>query len=339
MRKNYEPRRPYREFLAAIREELDAAAAPDIRFHESWLRKNVLGEEFLIEVPLGPEMVVPLRVGNHPDLLLDDQAWRNEARSFAKAIINLANGKSELLSHAERIRAATRDVVLAAMDAGLNVRLAGTVVLSVGGGRVMLKGKAARICTMKRVKRKNGRRALRRVCTKRPKPILPRGVETRKARGYTIFIGERLYFYLPAGTWRISAKGRGLSLSAVGEGIAGVKAASRRDSGAAEPGLISVGGELYSTWPRRWTRYGFGPDAIAEERGDNRDAGLSRPEERSSSATIASTSSTSNVEPATDSNMSDSDVATELGAEASNGLVSGAAEHGEFYQFDDSAVD
>ena len=48
MRKNYEPRRPYREFLAAIREELDAAAAPDIRFHESWLRKNVLGEEFLI---------------------------------------------------------------------------------------------------------------------------------------------------------------------------------------------------------------------------------------------------------------------------------------------------
>ena len=125
MRKNYEPRRPYREFLAAIREELDAAAAPDIRFHESWLRKNVLGEEFLIEVPLGPEMVVPLRVGNHPDLLLDDQAWRNEARSFAKAIINLANGKSELLSHAERIRAATRDVVLAAMDAGLNVRLAG----------------------------------------------------------------------------------------------------------------------------------------------------------------------------------------------------------------------
>ena len=209
----------------------------------------------------------------------------------------------------------------------LNVRLTGTAALSVRSGRVTLKGKAARICKMKRVKRKHGRRVLRRVCTKRSKPILPRGVERRKARGYTIFIGEGLYFYLPAGTWRVSAEGRGLSLSAVGEGVAGVKAGSLRDSGTAEPGLISVGGELYSTWPRRWTKYDFGPDATDDEKGDDKGVEPSRPEERSSSATIASTSGSSNVEPASDSSVGDSDTATE----PPNGPVSGAPEPGELY--------
>jgi len=151
----------------------------------------------------------------------------------------------------------------------LNVRLKGTAVLSVQGGRVTLKGKAERVCRMKRVKRKDGRIVTRRVCSKRAKPILPRGVTTRKARGYTIFIGERLYFYLPAGNWRVSAEGSGLSLSAVGEGLAGVKAQRPPDDTVAQPGLISVGGELYNNWPRRWTRYDFGPDVAVDEPDDD----------------------------------------------------------------------
>ena len=140
----------------------------------------------------------------------------------------------------------------------LNVRLKGTAVLSVQSGRVTLKGRAERVCRMKRVKRKNGRTVIRRVCSKRAKPILPQNVESRKARGYTIYVGERMYFYLPPGNWRLSAKGR-VSLSAVGEGVAGVKTLRPRDGAVPRPGLISVGGELYDHWPRRWTKYEFGP--------------------------------------------------------------------------------
>ncbi len=175
----------------------------------------------------------------------------------------------------------------------LNVRLKGTAVLSVQGGRVTLKGKAARNCRLKRVKRRDGTRVTRRVCSKRPKPILPRGVETRKSRGYTIFIGERLYFYLPAGNWRVSARGRGLSLSAVGEGRAGVKADRIRDPGSLTVGLISVGGQLYNRWPRRWTKYDFGPDIPSRGSGDGAgDTPTTTQTTRNRSATVQAVVST-----------------------------------------------
>ena len=146
----------------------------------------------------------------------------------------------------------------------VNVSFRGTAVVSVQAGRVTLKGKAERVCKMKRVKRRNGTTVTRRVCSKRAKPILPRNVETRKARGYTIFVGDRLYFFLPLGTWRLSAVGV-VSVSAVGEGIAGVKARVPRNGAVPQPGLISVGGELYDQWPRRWTRYEFGPNASRDK--------------------------------------------------------------------------
>ena len=146
----------------------------------------------------------------------------------------------------------------------LNVRLSGTAVLSVRDGRVTLKGRAERVCKLKRFKRKNGKRVVRRVC-KRAKPIVPRNVVTRKSRGYTIYIGRWLYFYLPAGTWRISVEGAGVSLSAVGEGRAGVVSRIRRNDTRTTPGLISVGGQIYNRWPKRWTKYEFGPDVENDE--------------------------------------------------------------------------
>lgn len=142
----------------------------------------------------------------------------------------------------------------------LSVKLAGTVVLSVGDGNVTLKGRANRACKRKRIKRRDGTIVWRRVCSKRAKPILPR-MAPRKARGYKIFSGERMFFYLPAGAWRISVRGSGISLSAVGEGSGGVKSRAGGGSG----GLISIGGQIYDEWPHRWTRFEFGRDAKKDD--------------------------------------------------------------------------
>ena len=144
----------------------------------------------------------------------------------------------------------------------INVQLKGTAVLRVLTGRVTLKGQAKRVCTRKRVKRRNGSFVMRRVC-KRAKPILPK-IRTRKSRGYTIYSGKRLFFFLPAGKWRISARGQGMSISAVGEGRAGVQAGPRRRGKVAPASLISVGGQVYDSWPRRWTHFKFGGDAESD---------------------------------------------------------------------------
>ncbi len=140
----------------------------------------------------------------------------------------------------------------------VSVQLEGTAVLRVLDGRVTLKGQAKRVCVRKRVKRKNGTFVMRRVC-KRTKPILPK-IDTRKSRGYTIYSGKRLLFFLPAGNWRISARGQGMSISAVGEGRVGVQAISRPRDEVVPASLISVGGQVYDAWPRRWTRFDFGRD-------------------------------------------------------------------------------
>jgi hypothetical protein len=146
----------------------------------------------------------------------------------------------------------------------VNVQLEGAAVLRVLDGRVTLKGRAKRVCVRKRVKRKNGTFVMRkngtfvmrRVC-KRTKPILPK-IDTRKSRGYTIYSGERLFFFLPAGNWRISARGQGMSISAVGEGRVGVQAEPQPRDEVAPASLISVGGKIYDAWPRRWARFDFG---------------------------------------------------------------------------------
>ena len=140
----------------------------------------------------------------------------------------------------------------------VNVQLEGTAVLRVLDGRVTLKGQSKRVCVRKRVKRKNGTFVMRRVC-KRTKPILPK-IDTRKSRGYTIYSGKRLFFFLPAGNWRISARGQGISISAVGEGRVGVQAERRPRDEVVSASLISVGGQVYDAWPRRWTRFNFGRD-------------------------------------------------------------------------------
>ncbi len=125
MGKRQGPRRLHREFIAAIRTELDAAGATRIRVDRSWLRTNAEGEAFLLEAPVGPEMVVPLRPGDSAELLLDEASCEAEAKLFAKALINLDRGKQELLTHAEAVRAAVRSEVLVALEGGTSVRLAG----------------------------------------------------------------------------------------------------------------------------------------------------------------------------------------------------------------------
>lgn len=210
----------------------------------------------------------------------------------------------------------------------LSVRLRGTAVLTVQGGRVTLKGKATRVCKRKRVRRNDGKIVMRRVCSKRPKPILPRGVETRRARGYTIYVGELLYFYLPAGNWRVSAKGVGVSLSAVGEGQAGVQAHVAPESTTIEPGLISVGGEIYDEWPRRWTKYLFGPDVEQDEEADSIDT-PSSDERRSSTMSIAGVPGR-----AASDDGADLEQAKKLLTEVTKEIESAAGEAAEHYSSD-----
>ena len=53
-----------RDFVALVRAELAAAGRPDVAIERNWIDEDAPGKPFLLHVPIGTELSVPLSARN-----------------------------------------------------------------------------------------------------------------------------------------------------------------------------------------------------------------------------------------------------------------------------------
>lgn len=110
-----------REFVAMVRRELAAAGRTDVTIERGWIDEDEPGYSFLLHVPVGPELTVPLRA---KELLVDARSVEDKtrhAREFAKALINLRSAEATLTKYARDVRRSANAVIKHARSEGLDV--------------------------------------------------------------------------------------------------------------------------------------------------------------------------------------------------------------------------
>ena len=112
-----------RQFVEAIRAELDDAGHQDIPISRQWIEEGVPGYGYLVHVPVSPELTIPLKVmqGFFDAKDLDD--LRSHAREFATALANLTRAEKMLVKYARDVRAAAVAEITAARAVGLDMLL------------------------------------------------------------------------------------------------------------------------------------------------------------------------------------------------------------------------
>ena len=112
-----------RDFVAMVRAELAQMGRPDVTIQRSWIDEDEPGYRFLLHVPVGTELSVPLKAmeGFFHTKTDEDRKWC--AVEFAKALINLKSAEAMLLKYARDVRSAANAAVAAARADGLDILL------------------------------------------------------------------------------------------------------------------------------------------------------------------------------------------------------------------------
>ena len=110
-----------REFVAMVRDELAAVGRTDVAVERSWIDEDEPGYPFLLHVPVGTDLSVPLKAmdGFFHTRTEEDRKWY--AVEFAKALINLRSAEAMLVKYARDVRKAANAAVAAARADGLDV--------------------------------------------------------------------------------------------------------------------------------------------------------------------------------------------------------------------------
>ena len=112
-----------RDFVALVRAELAAAGRPDVAIERNWIDEDQPGEPFLLHVPVGTELSIPLRADNDLFPACTDEDRQRHAVAFAKALINLRSAEAILTKYARDVRKAANAAVAAARSDGLDILL------------------------------------------------------------------------------------------------------------------------------------------------------------------------------------------------------------------------
>lgn len=111
-----------REFVALVREKLDAAGHADIPIERAWIDQDTAGEPWLLHVPVGTELSIPLRPNTgffgKPASDLDF-----EINVFTKALVNLRRAEKSLIRYARSVRRAANEEIASARADGLDLLL------------------------------------------------------------------------------------------------------------------------------------------------------------------------------------------------------------------------
>ena len=114
---------PNRDFVAMVRAELAAAGRPDIMIERNWIDENQPGYAFLLHVPVGTELTVPLMAMDGFFDTRTNEDRKSYAVEFAKALINLKSAEAMLTKYARDVRRAANAAVAAARADGLDILL------------------------------------------------------------------------------------------------------------------------------------------------------------------------------------------------------------------------
>ena len=112
-----------RDFIALIRAALAGMGRSDIAIERSWIDEDEPGYPFLVRVPVGTELTVPLMASDDQSDFPNGMFSETRATEFAKALVNLKSAESMLIRYARDIRRAANATVAAARADGLDVLL------------------------------------------------------------------------------------------------------------------------------------------------------------------------------------------------------------------------
>lgn len=110
-----------RQFVDMVRAELGAAGRKDVRIERSWIDEDTPGHPFLLHVPVGTELTVPLRAMESFFEAQTDEDRKRQAVQFTKALMNLKSAEGMLLKYARDVRREANAAVAAARADGLDV--------------------------------------------------------------------------------------------------------------------------------------------------------------------------------------------------------------------------
>lgn len=116
-----------REFVALVRAKLDAAGHRDVAIERHWISQNTLGHAFVLNVPVGAELVIPLvpTSGLYSEPSEDADRHIND---FAEALVNLRAAEKTLTKYVCDVRQKASQEIAAAQATGLDVSLEGVAL-------------------------------------------------------------------------------------------------------------------------------------------------------------------------------------------------------------------
>lgn len=112
-----------RDFVAAVRAKLAAAGREDVVIDRMWIDQDEPGYPFLLHVPVGTELSVPLQAAQNPSEVPTADGLKRHAIVFANALINLKQAEAMLVRYARDVRRAANAAIAAARADGLDVLL------------------------------------------------------------------------------------------------------------------------------------------------------------------------------------------------------------------------
>ncbi|SEL80488.1 hypothetical protein SAMN05216382_2685 [Sphingomonas palmae] len=112
-----------REIISMIRNRLDEAGHADVTVSRLWIDEDTVGYPFLLHVPVGAELTVPLRPREDIAYANDAEAIGRHAGHFAAALINLKRAEKMLGKYARDVRRAAVSEIAAARAEGLDILL------------------------------------------------------------------------------------------------------------------------------------------------------------------------------------------------------------------------
>lgn len=111
-----------REFVSLVRARLEASGHANVAIERSWIDDDTPGHPFLLNVPVGPELTIPLKPrGGFLDRQADD--FGEHVDHFAKALVSLHRAQETLLEYAADVRAAAAAEIASARAEGLDLLL------------------------------------------------------------------------------------------------------------------------------------------------------------------------------------------------------------------------
>tara|TARA_R110000868_G_scaffold411785_1_gene710584 strand:- start:65719 stop:66756 length:1038 start_codon:yes stop_codon:yes gene_type:complete len=114
-----------RGVIALIRAKLDAEGHSDVAVSRQWIDEDTPGEPFLLNVPLGTELFVPLRAMEGFFNIQDQEDADWHASLFAQALVNLQKATKMLLTYAAKVKKEALAQVAAARADGLDIQFSG----------------------------------------------------------------------------------------------------------------------------------------------------------------------------------------------------------------------